>query len=60
MCYVDDADTTLENEDNLQRILYKFEPTVDKDWYLIWKGQILTFAKKSKQCKLIIYNHNMN
>ena len=61
ICYADDVVLIFESEDDLQRLLYKFEQTASAFNMLIStsKTQCLTIAKKPLRCKLAVYGKSM-
>ena len=58
ICYADDAVLISEDEDNLQRMLFKLENTASKYNMKISvaKSKSLTISKEPRRCKLAIYN----
>lgn len=62
VCYADDAVITSEDEDDLQRMLYKFETTAKKFNMIIsvQKTESLTIFKETRRCKLAVYNQSVN
>ena len=61
ICYADDVVLISENEDNLQRLLYKFEQTAPAFNMLIStsKTQCLTIAKEPLRYKLAVYGKSI-
>lgn len=51
-----------EDEDDLQRMLYKFEKTASKLNLTIsvQKTESLTISKEPRRCKLAVYNQSVN
>ena len=62
VCYADDAVLVAEDEDDLQRMLYRFERTAEKFNMVLSvdKTESLAIAKEPKRCKLAIYNQTVN
>lgn len=62
VCYVDDAVIISEDEDDLQKMLYKFETTAKKFGMKISvkKTESLAISKERRQCKLAVYNQSVN
>lgn len=58
ICYADDAVLISEDEDNLQRMLFKFENIASKYnmEISVAKSKSLTISKEPRRCKLAIYN----
>ena len=61
ICYADDVVLISESEDNLQRLLYKFEETASAFNMLIStsKKQCITIAREPLRCKLAVYGRSM-
>ena len=61
ICYADDVVLISDSEDDLQRLLYKFEQTAPAFNMLIStsKTQCLTIAKEPLRCKLAVYGKSM-
>ncbi|KAI4473472.1 hypothetical protein M0804_015332 [Polistes exclamans] len=51
-----------EDEDDLQRMLYKFEKTASKlnMTISVQKTESLTISKEPRRCKLAVYNQSVN
>lgn len=62
VCYADDAVIIYDNEDSLQRMLYRLETTANKFGMLISisKTEALIISKEPKRCKLAVYNKSIN
>ncbi|XP_043499674.1 uncharacterized protein LOC122522555 [Polistes fuscatus] len=62
ICYADNAVIMSEDEDYLQRMLYKFEKTVGKlnMTISVQKTESLTISKEPRRCKLAVYNKSVN
>ncbi|XP_056641765.1 uncharacterized protein LOC130448413 [Diorhabda sublineata] len=61
VCYADDAVVISEDEDNLQKLLHRFE-TVAGEFNMIiskQKTQSLTIAREPRRCKLAIYDKSV-
>lgn len=61
ICYADDAVIISEDEDNLQRLLYRFETAANKlnMTISVQKTQSLTISKEPRRCKLAVYNKSV-
>ena len=61
VCYADDVVLMSEEEDNLQRMLYRFEQAASKTNMQIStsKTQCLVISKFPRRCKLAIYNQSV-
>lgn len=61
VCYADDAVIISEDEDNLQRLLYRFEKAAARFNMVISseKTQSLTISKEPRRCKLAIYDRSV-
>lgn len=61
ICYADDAVIVSEDEDDLQRLLYKFQQTAQlfNMQISVEKTKSLAISKEPKRCKLAIYDRSV-
>lgn len=61
MCYADDAVIISEDEDNLQRALYRFQQTAEtfNMQISVKKTKSFTISREPRRCKLAIYDQSV-
>ncbi|XP_044760217.1 uncharacterized protein LOC123317675 [Coccinella septempunctata] len=59
VCYADDAVIISEDEDNLQRLLYKFQQIAEAFNISVKKTKSFTVSREPRRCKLAIYDQSV-